>query len=209
VFTFLILFLLPFFKFFHLLFYKLIFFFFLFISISVIYIIKIMSASLVSSPVRTTIPQEKTFGKVTMMNSDGSVVSSGTIVPEGERTQMFGRIHMNPILKIKSDEDGTKYDQAAWIAKYGAQVKRESVYASDPVAAKSYAEGVQKAMNDATTPRLPQTPRPRPTPPPVRRTVFGIPQPPPSLTPLNLAPPPFKFDLPPLPPMITPPPRLI
>jgi hypothetical protein len=186
----------------------LIFFFFLSISISVLYIIKIMSASLLSSPLRTTIPQEKTFGKVTMMNSDGSVVSSGTIVPEGERTQMFGRIHMNPGLKIKSDEDGTKYDQAAWIAKYGAQVKRESVYASDPVAAKSYAEKIQKEINDAATPRPPQTPRPRPTPPPIRRTVFGIPQPPPSLTPLNLAPPPFKFDLPPLPPMITPP-RLI
>lgn len=145
---------------------------------------------------------EKTFGKVTMLNGDRSVVSSGTIVPMGKRTQTFGRISMTPELKIRSDEDNKIYDQVEWIAKCAGLVKHESVYVSDPAAAKGYTENVQKAINAATTPRTPQTPRPRQmTAPPVRRTVFGIPQPPPSSTP-------FKFDLPPLPPTITPP-RLI
>ena len=157
----------------------------------------------------TTCLPEKTFGKVSILNGDGSTITTGTIVPVGQRSQIFGRIRMTPELKIKSSEDGVEYDQAAWIAKYNSQIKHESVYASDPVAAQAYADNVQKAVEAARTPRTPQTPRPRQMPmPPVRRTVFGIPQPPPSLTPLNLTQLPFKLDLPPLPPMITPP-RLI
>jgi hypothetical protein len=143
---------------------------------------------------------EKKFGKVSILNGDGSLVAAGTIVPESQRIQMFGRIHMSPTLKIKSHEDGVMYDQDAWITRYKDQVKRESVYASDPKAAKAYAENVQKAIaatNAARTPFAPRTPRPVLAP--VRRTVFGIPQPPPSMIPLNLTPPPFKFDLPPLP----------
>lgn len=141
---------------------------------------------------------EKTFGKVSILNGDGSLISTGTIVPEGQRTQMFGRIRMNPVLQIKSDDDGVKYDQDVWISKYNHQVKRESAYASDPEAAKAYAENVQKAAS--TAPRTPVPPRtPRPFVPPVQKTVFGMRQPPPSTTPLHLAPLPFKFDLPPLP----------
>ena len=148
---------------------------------------------------------EKTFGKVSILNGDGSIVTTGTIVPVGQRTQCFGRIQMTPELQIKSNEDGVKYCQDAWIAKYKSQIKRESVYASDPVAAKAYAENVQKAVEAARTPRTPQIPRPRQMPmAPVRRTVFGFAQPPPSSTPINLAPLPFKFNLPPLQPMITP-----
>jgi hypothetical protein len=114
---------------------------------------------------------------------------------------------MNPVLKIKSDDDGVKYDQGDWITKYNQQVKRESVYASDPEAAKAYAENFQKAIDAATaarnaprTPAVPRTPRPI-GPPPVQKMVFGMRQPPPSASTntLNLAPLPFKFDLPPLP----------
>ena len=160
--------------------------------------------STVTHPVK-----EKTFGKVSMLNGDGSVITTGTIVPHGERSQIFGRIRMNPVLKVKSDEDGKTYEQDVWIAKYTGQVKYESVYASDPEAAKAYAENIQKAIDTDRSPRTPQTPRPRQMPmAPVRRTVFGIPQPPPTATPLNLAPLPFKLDLPPLPPMVTPP-RLV
>lgn len=150
-------------------------------------------------------PSQKTFGKVSILNGDGSIVTTGTIVPVGQRMQSFGRIRMTPELQIKSHEDGANYDQAAWIAKYNNKVKKESVYASDPVAAQGYAQNVQKALEAAHTPRAPQTPRPRQIPiPPVQKTVFGFVQPPPSSTPLNLAPLPFKLDLPPLPPMITP-----
>ncbi len=111
---------------------------------------------------------------------------------------------MSPVLQIKSDDDGVKYDQVDWISKYNQQVKRESVYASDPEAAKAYAENFQKAVAAANAarnaPRTPAVPRtPRPIVPPVQKTVFGMRQPPPSVTPLNLAPLPFKFDLPPLP----------
>jgi hypothetical protein len=108
---------------------------------------------------------------------------------------------MSPVLQIKSDDDGVKYDQVDWISKYNQQVKRESVYASDPEAAKAYAENFQKAVAARNAP-VPQkfAPRtPRPIVPPVQKTVFGMRQPPPSVTPLNLAPLPFKFDLPPLP----------
>jgi hypothetical protein len=167
-----------------------------------------VSAS-VSGSALSTIPSfpEKRFGKVSILNGDRSIIATGTIVPVGERTQLFGRIRMNPALKIKSDEDGTTYDQAGWITKYNGQVKRESVYARDPVAAKAYAENVQKMIDAANTPtpRAPRTPRPVVAPPSVRRTVFGMRQPPPSTTLELLTPLPFKFDLPPLPPMITPP----
>ncbi len=166
-----------------------------------------MGCSTSVSVVRSTTvppPPEKTYGKVSILNSDGSVVTTGTIVPEGERTQMFGRIRMNPVLKIKSDDDGVKYDQDAWITKHNSQVKRESVYASDPEAGKAYAENVQKALAARNAP-APQkfAPRtPRPVLAPVQKTVFGMRQPPPpSVTPLNLAPLPFKLDLPPLPPL--------
>jgi hypothetical protein len=154
-------------------------------------------------------PPEKKFGKVSLLNGDGSIITTGTIVTQGERTQYFGRIRMNPVLKVRSDEDGNTYEQAAWIARYNSQIKRESVYASDPVAAKAYTENVQKALDTSRTPRTPRTPRPMQYAP-LQRTVFGIPRPPPSSTliPLNLAPLPLKLDLPPLPPMITPP-RLI
>jgi hypothetical protein len=168
-----------------------------------------VSASVSGSAVVSTIPSfpEKRFGKVSILNGDRSIIATGTIVPVGERTQLFGRIRMNPVLKIKSDEDGITYDQAGWIIKYNGQIKRESVYASDPVAAKAYAENVQKMIDAANTPapRAPRTPRPVLAPPPVRRTVFGMRQPPPSTTLELLTPLPFKFDLPPLPPMITPP----
>ena len=152
---------------------------------------------------------EKKFGKVSILNGDCSIIATGTIVPEGQRIQMFGRIRMNPALKIKSHEDGQTYDQAGWIDKYNGKVKRESVYARDPVAAKAYAENVQKMVDAANTPtpRAPRTPRPV-VAPPVRKTVFGMRQPPPSATLELLTPLPFKFDLPPLPPMITPP-RLV
>ena len=170
-----------------------------------------VSASVSGSAVVSTIQSfpEKRFGKVSILNGDRSIIATGTIIPVGERTQLFGRIRMNPVLKIKSDEDGNTYDQAGWITKYNGQVKRKSVYASDPVAAKAYAENVQKMIDAANTPapRAPRTPRPV-LAPPVRRTVFGMRQPPPSTTLELLNPLPFKFDLPPLPPMITPP-RLI
>jgi hypothetical protein len=146
---------------------------------------------------------EKTFGKVSILNSDGSVVSTGTIVPEGERTQCFGIIRMNPVLKIKSDDDGVKYNQDDWIAKFRNRVKRDSVYASDPEAGKAYAENFQKAIDAArNAPRTPVPRTPRPIVPPVQKTVFGMRQPPPSATPLNITPLPFKFDLPPLPPTL-------
>ena len=158
------------------------------------------------SPPPTQSIQEKTFGKVSILNGNGSLITTGTIVPEGQRTQMFGRIRMSPVLQIKSDDDGVKYDQVDWISKYNQQVKRESVYASDPEAAKAYAENFQKAIDAANAarnaPRTPAVPRtPRPIVPPVQKTVFGMRQPPPSASTnsLNLAPLPFKFDLPPLP----------
>ncbi len=166
-------------------------------------------SAFVSGSAVSTIPSfpEKRFGKVSILNGDRSIIATGTIVPVGERTQLFGRIRMNPVLKIKSDDDGNTYDQAGWITKYNRQIKHESVYASDPVAAKAYAENVPKMIDDAN-PRAPRTPRPVAPPLSVRRTVFGMRQPPPSATLELLTPLPFKFDLPPLPPIITPP-RLI
>ena len=166
--------------------------------------IQIHSPDLPSPPPPQSI-QEKNFGKVSILNSDGSVVTTGTIVPEGERTQYFGRIRMNPVLKIKSDDDGVKYDQDAWIAKFKNQVKRDSVYASDPEAGKAYAENVRKAidaLNNPASQKFAPPRTPRPVVAPVQKTVFGMRQPPPSATPLNLTPLPFKFDLPPLPPTL-------
>lgn len=154
------------------------------------------STSTTSLPIFPLLP-EKTYGKVSILNGDGSVVTTGTIVPHGERTQLFGRIQMNPVLKIKSDEDGVKYDQVDWIAKYNGQIKRESVYASDPVSAKAYAENLQKAAvaaRNASSARQKFAPRtPRPVVAPVQKTVFGMRQPPPSIV---------NLDLPPLPPML-------
>jgi hypothetical protein len=189
------------------------FFFFFFFNISVSHqYYHYQYTSMSASVYVPNTDQEKILGKVSILNGDGSTITTGTIVPVGQRSQTFGRITMTPQLKIKSSEDGVQYDQADWISKYNSQIKRESVYASDPVAAKAYAENVEKAVEAARTPRIPQTPqtpRPRQMPmAPIRRTVFGFAQPPPSSTPINLTPLPFKFDLPPLPPMITPP-RLI
>jgi len=93
----------------------------------------------------TNIP-EKTFGKVSFLNSDGSVFTSGVIVPEGQITRYFGRITSKPVLKIKSASDGIVYTQEEWIDKYGPQVSRDSVYVSDPAAAAAYAQNFQKMV---------------------------------------------------------------
>ena len=154
------------------------------------------------SPIcRDDFSKEETFGKVSFMKSDGSVFTSGVIIPEGQITRYFGRITSKPVLKIKSASDGIVYTQEDWITKYGPQVSRDSVYASDPTAAAAYAQNFQKMVNAVHAPRAPRTPRPSAPAPPVRRTGFGMLQPPPSLytMPLNLTPLPFKFDLPPLP----------
>ena len=154
------------------------------------------------SPIcRDEFPKEETFGKVSFMKSDGSVFTSGVIIPVGQITRCFGRITSKPVLKIKSASDGIVYTQEDWVTKYGPKVSRDSVYASDPTAAAAYAQNFQKMVNAANAPRAPRTPRPSAPAPPIRRTVFGMLQPPPSLytMPLNLTPLPFKFDLPPLP----------
>ncbi|NCV03603.1 MAG: hypothetical protein EBV46_04015 [Burkholderiaceae bacterium] len=70
----------------------------------------------------TNIP-EKTFGKVSFLNSDGSVFASGVIVPEGQITRYFGRITSKPVLKIKSASDGIVYTQEEWIGKYGELIR--------------------------------------------------------------------------------------
>ena len=106
------------------------------------------------------------FGKVSMLNGDGSLITTGTIVPVKEYA---GTNQTIIVLKIKSSEDGVVYDQKLWIDNYNREVRCESIYASDPAAAKAYAESVQKAV-DAISP---QTPRPAP----VRRTtttVYGM-----------------------------------
>lgn len=107
------------------------------------------------------------FGKVSMLNGDGSLITTGTIVPVKEYAGINQTII---VLKIKSSEDGSVHDQKLWIDNYNHQVRCESIYASDPAAAKAYAESVQKAV-DAISSRAPQTPRPIP----VRRTtVYGM-----------------------------------
>jgi hypothetical protein len=109
---------------------------------------------------------EQKFGKVSMLNGDGSVITTGTIIPVRQKIQYFGRNQTVVVLQIKSNDDGVSYNQVDWIAKYDGQVERESIYASDPEASKAYAEKVQKAIDAALV--APQTPRPRA---PVRKSV--------------------------------------
>lgn len=108
----------------------------------------------------------KRFGKVSMLNGDGSIITTGTIVP------VFGRNQTVTTLQIRSNDDGLSYEQADWIAKYDEQVDRESIYASDPEASKAFAEKIQKAI-DAAAAALGAAP---PTPRPVRRTVMRSPE---------------------------------
>ena len=56
---------------------------------------------------------EKKFGKVSMLNDDGSIITTGTIVPV---RQSIGRNQTVVVLKIKSNDDGKEYDQATWIS---------------------------------------------------------------------------------------------
>ena len=145
-------------------------------------------------PAPAPIPAEKTFGKITMINGDGSKIASGILVPAGQITRCFGRISSKPVIKIKSDEDHTIYEQVDWIAKYKGNVVARSVYASDPAAAEAYAQAVFKLEH---TPRPPRTPNPSRTgrqqamQSPMRRMVFGVPQPP--IQYLNLPPCPPKL----------------
>jgi hypothetical protein len=108
--------------------------------------------------------RKKMFGKVSMLNGDGSIITTGTIVPVRQTTTI--------ILQIKSNDDGVKYDQADWIAKYDGQVQRESIYASNPEASRAYAENFKKAI-DAAHSLLAFAP---PTPRPVRRTIMRSPE---------------------------------
>jgi len=147
-------------------------------------------------PAPALIPAEKTFGKITLINGDGSKIASGVLVPEGKITRFFGRISSEPIIKIKSDQDNTTYDQVDWIAKYKGHVVARSVYESDPAAAEAYAQAVFKLQH---TPRPPRTPNPPRTgrqqamQSPMRRMVFGVPQPQPPIQSLNLPPFPPKL----------------
>jgi hypothetical protein len=109
---------------------------------------------------------EQKFGKVSMLNGDGSIITTGTIVPVIQYMQYLGR--NRTVLQIKSNDDGLLYEQVDWIAKYDEQVERESIYASNPEASKAYTENVQKAIDAALTAH--QTPRP------VRRTVARSPE---------------------------------
>lgn len=118
---------------------------------------------------------EKRFGKVSMLNGDGSVITTGTIVPVRQNMHYFGRNQtIIIVLQIKSNDDGVSYDQDEWIAKYDEQIERESIYASDPEASKAYAERFQKEIDTARV--APSTPRPRVTAAPVRRTVMRSPE---------------------------------
>jgi 2-hydroxy-3-keto-5-methylthiopentenyl-1-phosphate phosphatase len=111
---------------------------------------------------------EKRFGKVSMLNGDGSVITTGTIVPVKQIMQYFGRKQTIIVLQIKSNDDGISYEQDEWIAKYDEQIERESIYASDPEASKAYAEKFQKEIDAARV--APSTPRP------VRRTITRSPE---------------------------------
>ena len=131
-------------------------------------------------------PAEKTFGKITMINGDGSKIASGVLVPAGKITRFYGRISSEPVIKIKSDEDNTTYDQVEWIAKYKGKVVARSVYASDPAAAEAYAQAVFKLEHTPRPPRMPNPPSQMPRMArssstvfsPMRKMVFGVPQPP-------------------------------
>lgn len=116
---------------------------------------------------------EQKFGKVSMLNGDGSVITTGTIVPVRQKMKYFGRNQTVIVLQIKSNDDGVSYDQDIWIAKYDEQVERESIYASDPEASKAYAENIQKEIDAACVRslRVPTTPRPRA---PVRKPVSSM-----------------------------------
>jgi hypothetical protein len=59
---------------------------------------------------------EKRFGKVSMLNSDGSIITTGTIVPVRQSTECFGKTRTVVVLKIKSNDDEKEYDQATWIS---------------------------------------------------------------------------------------------
>jgi len=113
----------------------------------------------------------KRFGKVSMLNGDGSIITTGTIVPVRQSMQQhFGSNQtVITVLQIKSNDDGVLYEQVDWIAKYDGQVERESIYASDPEASKAYAENVQKEIDAARSSLAPPTPRPR-----ARRTVSNM-----------------------------------
>jgi hypothetical protein len=140
-----------------------------------------------SPPVVPTAPAEKTFGKITLINGDGSKIASGVLVPVGQITRFYGRITANPVIKIKSDQDNATYEQVDWIAKYKDKFVARSVYESDPAAAEAYARAVFKLQH---TPRPPRTGQ-RVMQSPMRRMVFGVPQPP--IQSLNLPPFPPKL----------------
>ncbi len=61
---------------------------------------------------------KKTFGKISMLNEDGSIITTGTIVPVRQSTECLGKTRTVVVLKIKSNDDGQEYDQATWISKY-------------------------------------------------------------------------------------------
>jgi len=145
-------------------------------------------------PSPAPIPAEKTFGKITLINGDGSKIASGILVPAGKITRFCGRISSEPIIKIKSDQDHTIYEQVDWIAKYKGNVVARSVYASDPAAAEAYAQAVFKLQHTPRPPRMPNPPRTgrqQAMQSPMRRMVFGVPQPP--IQSLNLPPFPPKL----------------
>lgn len=145
-------------------------------------------------PAPAPIPAEKKFGKITLINGDGSKIASGVLVPEGKITRFYGRISSEPIIKIKSDEDNAVYTQVDWIAKYKDKFVARSVYESDPAAAEAYARAVFKLQ---FTPRPPQTGgRQRVMQSPMRRMVFGVPQPPIHQLPIQ------SLNLPPFPPKL-------
>jgi len=145
-------------------------------------------------PAPAPIPAEKKFGKITLINGDGSKIASGVLVPAGKITRFFGRISSEPVIKIKSDEDSTLYDQVDWIEKYKGKFVARSVYESDPAAAEAYSQAVFKLQFTPRPPQMPrQMPRQRAMQSPMRRMVFGVPQPQPPIQSLNLPPFPPKL----------------
>ncbi len=145
-------------------------------------------------PAPAPIPAEKKFGKITLINGDGSKIASGVLVPVGEITRFCGRISSKPVIKIKSDEDNTTYTQVDWIEKYKGKFVARSVYESDPAAAEAYSQAVFKLQFTPRPPQMPrQMPRQRAMQSPMRRMVFGVPQPQPPIQSLNLPPFPPKL----------------